>query len=124
MAWEECELDEIKQLKRNLILELLWDCEENDCIYKYEINCSPVAFLWLSCDPKDEGSIWIDAFEVVREYRKHGLGKQAMDEFLKQTEKNVKILAKNPGVQKFWEKCGFTDNGIEWYEIPMIYKIK
>lgn len=125
MCWKECDYKEIEELKKNSILELPWDIlEKDEFVWKYEINNLPIAFIRLSLDPVDKVSIWIDEFEVIREYREQGLGKRLICDFLDGIDLDVKLLAKNKGAQLFWEKCGFVDDGITWAEIPMIYKSK
>lgn len=125
MSWKDCDYKEIKELKKNSILELPWDFpEKGEYIRKYEMNNVPIAFIRSSPDPEDKKSIFIDEFEVIKRYRKQGLGKKLICEFLEGADSDVKLLAKNKGVQIFWEKCGFVDNGIRWDEIPMIYRVK
>ncbi len=125
MCWKESDYKEIEKLKRSSILELPWDLlEDDEVIWKYEKKKLPIAYLRLSPDPKDKSVIWIDEFEVIREYRGQGLGKKVISDFLDEIGLDVKLMAKNKGVQLFWEKCGFEDDGITWAEIPMIYKRK
>lgn len=125
MGWKDCDYNEIKELKKNSILELPWDwLEDEEYIWKYEMNNSPVAFIRLSIDPCDKISICIDEFEVIKTYRKQGLGKKLICEFLETVDSDVKLMAKNKNVQMFWEKCGFEDDGITCAEIPMIYKVR
>lgn len=125
MCWKECDYEEIRKLKMNFILELPWNyLEEDEHVWKYEMNNLPIAFIRLSLDPEDKVSIFIDEFEVIKMYRKQGIGKKLICEFLEGVDSDVKLLAKNKDVQMFWEKCGFLDDGITWAEIPMIYKVK
>ena len=125
MSWKDCDYNEIKELKKNSILELPWDyLEDEEYIWKYEMNNSPIAFIRLSLDPCDKISIYIDEFEIIKSYRRQGLGKKLICEFLEIVDSDVKLYAKNKNVQMFWEKCGFKDDGITWAEIPMIYKVR
>ena len=68
--------EDIKQMKKDKVLELPWDClEEDEFIYLYEQDDSVCAVIRLSLDPYDSDVIWIDEFEIVRIYWKLGIGK-------------------------------------------------
>ena len=123
MNWIKTEYSEVRRYKNNTLIFLTWDePESTEQILKYEIGGKIVAFIRLSVDPKDNESIWIDEFEVLIPFRKQGIGKKSISDLLVNTEVDIKLLAKNASVQKFWEKCGFVDDGITIWEIPMIYK--
>jgi predicted GNAT family N-acyltransferase len=113
--------EEVKQLKNDKILELPWDCLEEDFLYLYEKNSCVCAVIRLSKDTIDNDVIWIDEFEIVRNYRKQGIGKSIICNFLEGCNNVVKLLAKNETVSEFWQKCGFQYDNPSWAEIPMIY---
>lgn len=124
MGWNKCDFQEIILLKQSKRLELPWDYPDNDePVFSYDYEGVSVAYIRVSVDPIDKKSVWIDEFEVIREYRKKGIGKKVISEFVKESTSDILIMAKNRQVQIFWEKCGFEDNGITWTEIPMIYKV-
>lgn len=113
---------DVKQLKKDKMLEMPWDCLEEDYLYLFEKNSGVCAVIRLSIDPYDSDVLWIDEFEIVRDYRDQGIGKLIISDFLKECNSVVKLLAKNKVVAKFWHKCGFQyDNPSSWAEIPMIY---
>lgn len=117
--------EEVKQLKKDKILELPWDClEEDDYLYLFEKNNHVCAVIRLSLDPYDNDVIWIDEFEIVRNYRNQGIGKLIICEFLEECNNVVKLMAKNKHVAEFWLKCGFQYDNPSWAEIPMIYSKK
>lgn len=114
--------EEAIQLKKEKKLELPWDCfEEDDFLYLFEKNSFVCAVIRLSMDPCDNDVIWIDEFEIVKNYRNQGIGKLIICEFLKDCNNVVKLLAKNKSVAEFWYKCGFQYDNPSWAEIPMIY---
>jgi len=114
--------EEVKQLKKDKILELPWDClEEDDFIYSFEKNSCVCAVIRLSMDPYDNDVIWIDEFEIVRNYRNQGIGKLIICKLLEECNNVVKLMAKNKPVAEFWFKCGFQYDNPSWAEIPMIY---
>lgn len=123
MKWTKVEYSEVRDYKNEKLIFLPWDePESTEQILKYEMGGEIVAFIRLSVDPKDNESIWIDEFEVLIPFRKQGIGKKSISDLLVNTQVDIKLLAKNASVQKFWEKCGFVDDGITIWEIPMIYK--
>lgn len=113
--------DDIRKLKVDMQLELLWDCEEDDILAVYTINNDVCAAIHISPDPLDKQVVWIDEFEVLRKFRKQGVGYQIIEQVLKEFDNPVKLLAKNKQIQEFWTKCGFEDDGVTWAEIPLIY---
>jgi len=114
--------EDIKQMKKDKVLELPWDClEEDEFIYLYEQDDSVCAVIRLSLDPYDSDVIWIDEFEIVRIYRKLGIGKSIICEFIEECNNVIKLMAKNKQVAEFWFKCGFQYDNPSWAEIPMIY---
>lgn len=114
--------EDIKQMKKDKVLELPWDClEEDDFIYLYEKDNCVCAVIRLSLDPYDSDVIWIDEFEIVRIYRKLGIGKSIICEFLEECNNVIKLMAKNRQVAEFWFKCGFQYDNPSWAEIPIIY---
>lgn len=116
---------EVKQMKINKVLEMPWEClDENDFIYFFEKDHSVCAAIRLSEDPCDEEVIWIDEFEIVREYRNQGIGKLIICNFLETCDCVVRLLAKNKSVAEFWHKCGFQYDNPSWAEIPMVYEQK
>jgi predicted GNAT family N-acyltransferase len=119
-----CDAQEIRELKQDNRLEMLGDfLGEDECILSYNYEDSLVAYIRISVDTIEKSSLWIDEFEVLREYRKKGIGKRAIAELIKDSPSdinNIKIMAKNKTVQQFWQKCGFEDDGITCDEIPMI----
>lgn len=123
MKWTKVEYSEVRGYKNEKLIFLPWDePESTEQILKYEMGGEIVAFIRLSVDPIDNKSVWIDEFEVLMPFRKQGIGKKSILDLLEDTEVNIKLLAKNASVQKFWEKCGFVDDGITIWEIPMLYK--
>lgn len=124
MVERETTPNEIQQLKRKKILEMPWDCEEGDFLYLFEEDACVCAVIRLSIDPLNNSEVWIDEFEVIREYRKNGIGKSIICEFLNgYTEATaVRIMAKNRKVAEFWYKCGFQYDNDSWDEIPMVYR--
>lgn len=117
----EANYEEVRELKANRILELPWDyLEENEFIYLYKENGIPCAAIRLSTDPLEDW-IWIDEFEVIREYRHNGLGRQIICELLNDSDQVIKLLAKNRSVADFWYKCGFEYENLSWDEILMRY---
>ena len=113
--------EEIRELKANGVLELPWDyLDENEFLYLYKDNNVACAVIRLSEDPIEDW-IWIDEFEVIREYRGKGLGRCIICEFLNKCDRVVKLLAKNKSVAEFWNKCGFEYEIFEWNEILMSY---
>lgn len=115
--------EEIQEMKINRVLELPWDyLEDGEFICLFEIDGNICAVIRLSPDPIDNDVIWIDEFEVVRKYRKQGMGKSIICDFLKDCNEVVKLLAKNKSVAIFWEKCGFQYDNETWAEIPMVHK--
>ncbi|MTK06677.1 MAG: GNAT family N-acetyltransferase [Hungatella sp.] len=122
MKEREATYEEVKQLKKEKILELPWDClEKDDFIYLFENNSCVCAVIRLSMDPCDNEIIWIDEFEIVRNYRKQGIGKLIICRFLEECNNVVKLMAKNSSVAEFWYKCGFQYDNPTWAEIPMVY---
>lgn len=93
-------------------------------LLKFIFNKRVVAFIKVSLDPIEKNVLWIDEFEVIRNYRKQGIGKKIIRNLIKNNEFDIKIFAKNSSVQKFWEKCGFKDDGVNTFEIPMVFKRK
>ena len=123
MKWIKAEYSEVQCCKNNKLIFLIWDePKSTEQIFKYEMDGEIVAFIRLSVDPIDNESVWIDEFEVLIPFRKQGIGKKSILDLLVDAEVDIKLLAKNASVQKFWEKCGFVDDGITIWEIPMIYK--
>lgn len=123
MKWTKVEYSEIQDYKNNELIFLPWEEPVGtEQVLKYEKDGKIVAFIRVSVDPKDNESIWIDEFEVVIPFRRQGIGKKSILDLLVDTEVDIKLLAKNTSVQKFWEKCGFVDDGITIWEIPMLYK--
>lgn len=116
--------DDIRKLKSDMQLELLWDCEDDDILAVYIINNDICAAIHISPDSLDEQVVWIDEFEVLRKFRRQGIGHQIIEQVLKKFNNPVKLLAKNKQIQKFWMKCGFEDDGVSWAEIPLIYNRK
>lgn len=113
---------EINQLKKDNILEMPWNfLEEFDFIYLYEKNNDICAVIKISIDPVDADIIWIDEFEIVRKYRKQGIGRRIICELLEDCNNTVKLLAKNSIVADFWYKCGFQYENISNEEIEMKY---
>lgn len=114
--------EEVKQLKKDKILEMPWDyLEEGEFLYVFEKNSHVCAVIRLSEDPCDKDVICIDEFEIVRNYRNQGIGKSIICEFLEGCNNVVKLMAKNKSVAEFWHKCGFQYDNPSWAEIPMIY---
>ena len=73
-------------------------------------------------DPYDSDVTWIDEFEIVRDYRKQGIGKSIICKFLEQcNDVTIRLMAKNKQVAEFWYKCGFQYDNPSRAEIPMIY---
>lgn len=123
MKWSEVEYSEVQKYKINQLIFLPWDKPENtEQILKYEKDGEIVAFIRISVDPLDNKSIYIDEFEVVKPFRKQGLGKRSISDLILDSEVDIKLMVKNASVQKFWEKCGFVDDGITIWEIPLTYK--
>jgi len=114
--------EEVEQLKKANILELPWKyLDKKDNLSLYEINSCICAAMRVSKDPYDTNLIWIDDFEIVRNYRNQGIGKLIICNFLEECELVVNLMAKNESVAEFWYKCGFQyDNPSKW-EIPMIF---
>lgn len=113
--------EEVKKLKADRILELPWDClDENEFLYLYKNNGVVCAAIRLSEDPLEDW-IWIDEFEVVRDFRHNGLGRQIICDFLNDSDQIIKLQAKNRTVAEFWQKCGFEYENLSWDEILMRY---
>lgn len=125
MSWKKCEYEEIRKLKSEHLLTLLWE-EPEKCekIQKYEIDNRPMAFIKTAPDPDKEQTIWIKEFEVIVPKKRQGYGKKAIAEYLNGADVDVSIQATNKDTQLFWGKCGFIDDGITWAEIPMLYKAR
>lgn len=112
----------VKKLKEDKILELPWDCfKENEFLYLFENNSCVCAVIGLSIDPYDNNVIWIDEFEIVSNYRKQGIGKLIICDFLEECDNVVKLMAKNEEVAKFWYECGFQYDNPSGTKIPMIF---
>ena len=123
MKWNKVEYSEVRGYKNGTLIFLPWEePESTERILKYEKDGKIFAFIRLSVVPKDNESIWIDEFEVLMPFRNQGIGKKSISDLLVDTEVDIQLYAKNASVQKFWEKCGFVDNGSTMWEIPMIYK--
>lgn len=115
MEERQATYEEVKQMKINKVLEMPWEClDENDYIYFFEKDHSVCAAIRLSEDPCDDEIIWIDEFEIVREYRNQGIGKLIICDFLETCDCVVKLLAKNKSVAEFWHKCGFQYANPSW----------
>lgn len=124
-GWKKCGYESIQSLKRADMLTLPWDyVEVGEELYVYVDEGINKAYIRISLDLSDDQVLFIDEFEVLREYRKLGLGKKAIRDLINNTTTDIRLLAKNRSVQKFWEKCNFVDDGISWDEIPLIYKRK
>lgn len=121
-GWNEIEHTKILDMKKEGILELPWDCEATDCLYCYEMNNQIIAIIRLSQILEDKGVIWIDEFEVLREYRKQGVGQKIIRGFLEECDFPIILMAKNKSVANFWQKCGFEYEIDEWNEIKMIFE--
>lgn len=122
MKERKATIQEIQKMKIDGMLELPWNClEDNEFIYLFEMDGNAYAVIRLSSDPLDSNVIWIDEFEIIRDYRKRGIGKLIICGILKECNMVVKLLAKNKLVAKFWEKCGFQYDDATWAEISMIY---
>lgn len=114
--------EEVKKLKKGRILELPWDClDEDEFLYLFEVDSCICAVIRLSMDTNDNDVVWIDEFEIVRNYRNQGIGKLIICNFLEECDNVVKLMAKNKRVAEFWYKCGFQYNNPSWAEIQMIY---
>jgi len=114
--------EEVKQLKKDNILELPWkNLDKEDILSLYEMNSCICAAIRVSKDPYDDNVIWIDEFEIVRNYRNQGIGKLIICNSLEECEFVVKLMAKNESVAEFWYKCGFQHDNPSKGEIPMIF---
>lgn len=117
------DIEEIKILKKQRLLELPWDClnEEIFLMAAYEINGCLCAVIRISADEVDN-AVFIDEFEVIKDYREKGIGIYIIKQFIYQfSNMKIKLLAKNKFVAEFWYKCGFNYCQDSWAEIPMEY---
>lgn len=123
MNYREIDYNEIMQLKKDENLELQWyNFGENDPLYAFEKDGETIALIRLSEDPYESNTIWIDEFEVVRQYRGQGVGQRIIKEILKDVNCKVKLMAKNEDIEKFWNKCGFQCKTPSEHEIEMEYE--
>lgn len=121
-GWREIACNVVDAMKKDGVLELPWDCEPMDCLYCYKMNNQIIAIIRLSQISEDKGVIWIDEFEVLREYRNQGIGKKVVQGFLEECDSPVTLMAKNKTVANFWQKCGFEYEIDEWNEIKMLFE--
>lgn len=122
MEERQATYEEIIEMKKNKELELPWGClSENDFICFFEKDYHVCAAIRLSNISCDDGVIWIDEFEILREYRKQGLGRHIIYEVLEDCDYEVRLLAKNESVAEFWYKCGFQYDEPLGEEIPMFW---
>lgn len=71
---------------------------KNHIYYKKIRN---ILYLDLIMDTNDKDVIWIDEFEIVRNYRKQGIGKSIICKFLANCSSVVKLMTKNKSVAEF-----------------------
>lgn len=113
-------LQKDKQLGKQL--EMSWGClVENSSLLLFKQNGNICALISFSQDTTSKNTIFIDEFEVLKNYRKQGIGKQIINEFIQSRNSNIRLLAKNESVEEFWYKCGFQLEYESDDEIPMIY---
>ena len=117
----EASSTEISKLKKEKKLEMSWACYEGDFLYFYEKNDCICAVVRVAEDPNDKFVLWIEEFEVIREYRNSGIGKEVIQTLIEEFDYVIKLLAMNRKVAEFWEKCGFVYEYNEWDEIRMVY---
>ena len=125
MECKTIDLKSIKDLKQVYELDLAWYIlSDDEVVYGFFEDNKIIAFVKISENSIEEGTIDIDEFEVLSLYRGKGYGKKCIDYLLKELNTEVKLLAQNSEVQKFWESCGFVDDGISEEELPLIYRPK
>ena len=80
----------------------------NDTAYLYFDNNNPVAVVAVESSERDDGTRWITAIEVLKDYQGYGLGNQLLDTAVKDLKGNSLSVAKDNEVAKrMYEKYGF-----------------
>lgn len=116
--------EEIEEYKKEL--ELSWaQPAKDEIILKFEQNGVTVAFMSVMISFLSNDTIWINDFEVLKQHRCIGIGRECIRNFLSEFNatkfNSIELDAKDKKAQAFWEKCGFEDNGITDEGIPLIY---
>jgi ribosomal protein S18 acetylase RimI-like enzyme len=88
--------------------KLLRYIDPKDTAYLYLDKDNIVAVVAVESSDRDDGTRWITAIEVIKEYQGYGLGKQLLDVAVKELKGNSLSVAKNNDVAKrMYENYGF-----------------
>lgn len=117
----EASCEVIQELKKNKKLQATWNfLDENEGLFVYEKDNEICAAIRMSEDPYEKW-IWIDEFEVIKEFQNRGIGKNIISGILAEGDEIIKLVAKDESVAEFWHKCGFEYDVLDTDEILMYY---